>query len=61
MGLGVFSKYLFTMVTIYCLLAFVIEYFNFADVKDIVVMTAASSALSFLVILGIDSLVFSKE
>ena len=49
------------MVTIYCLLAFVIEYFNFADVKDIVVMTAASSALSFLVILGIDSLVFSKE
>ncbi len=60
MGLGTFSKYLFTMVAIYCLLTFTIEYFNFADVKNMVFMIAASSALSFLVILGIDSLVFSK-
>lgn len=60
LGLGIFSKYLLTLVTIYCLLAFTIEYFNFSDVKEVVIKALASSVLSFLIILGIDSLVFSK-
>lgn len=56
LGFSVYGKYLFSMSTIYCLLTFTIEYFNFADVKEIVIMTASSSILTFLILLGIDSL-----
>lgn len=56
LGFGVYGKYLLSMSTAYCLFAFTIEYFNFADVKEIVIMTAASSLLTFVLIIGIDSL-----
>lgn len=61
LGFAVYSKYLLTMSGIYCLLAFTIEYFNFADIKEIVIMTVSSALLTFLVILGIDSLIVSNE
>lgn len=61
LGFNVYGKYLFTASLVYCLLAFTIEYFNFADVKEIVIMTLSSAALTFLVIIGIDSLVSSKR
>lgn len=61
LGFGVYGKYLFTMTAIYSLLAFAIEYFNFADVKEIVIMSAASCVATFLVLLGIDSLIVSKS
>lgn len=60
LGFAVYGKYLFSMVTVYCLLAFTIEYFNFADVKEIVIMSAASAALTFIILLGIDSLLARK-
>lgn len=60
LGVAVYSKFLFSMAIIYCLLVFAIEYFNFADIKDIVVMSAASGLLSFLLMLGVDSLIISK-
>lgn len=60
LGFAVYGKYLFSMVTVYCLLTFTIEYFNFADVKEIVIMSAASAALTFLILLGIDSLLARK-
>lgn len=56
LGFTVYGKYLFSMSTVYCLLTFVIEYFNLADVKEIVIMTASSSILTFLILLGIDSI-----
>ncbi len=49
------------MSVVYCLLAFTIEYFNFADVKEIVIMSAASAILTFLILLGIDSLISRKD
>lgn len=60
LGFSVYGKYLLTMSAIYCLLAFTIEYFNFADVKEIVIMSASSAALTFLVLLGADSLIVKK-
>lgn len=61
MGVAVYCKYLVTMVGIYCLLAFSIEYFNFADVKEIVILAASSSALTFICLLAIDCLMISKS
>jgi len=61
LGFAVYGKYLFSMSTVYCLLAFTIEYFNFADIKEIVIMTSASAVLTFLILLGIDSLISRKN
>lgn len=61
MGFMEYSKYLLSFIVIYCLLAFSIEYFSFADVKDIAIMTGASSILSFIVIVTIDCLIPAKS
>ncbi len=61
LGFAIHGKYLLTMSAIYCFLAFTIEYFNFADIKEIVIMTVSSAVLTFLVILGVDSLIVSNE
>ena len=56
LGFIAYAKYLFSMVTIYCLLAFIIEYFNFADVKELVILCSSSITLSFVLMLAIDCL-----
>lgn len=61
LGFGVYGKYLFTLSVIYCLLVFSIEYFNLADVKEIIIMSAASSVLTFLLLLGVDSLIMTRR
>lgn len=61
LGMATYCKYLLTFVGIYCVLAFTIEYFSFADVKDIVIMSAASTLLSFLILLAIDCLIPAKS
>lgn len=60
LGIATYSKFLVTMTGIYCLLAFTIEYFNFADVKDIVIMSASSCALTFVILLATDCLIVNK-
>lgn len=57
LGFAVYAKYLFTMVAAYSVLVFTIEYFNFADIKEIVIMSAASAVSTFLILLGIDSII----
>lgn len=57
LGFSVYSKYLLSMSFIYCVLTFTIEYFNFADVREIVIMSASSTLFTFLILLGIDSLI----
>ncbi len=52
-----YSKYLLTMTGIFCLLEFSIEYFNFADVKDIAIIIAASTVLTFALLLAVDCLI----
>lgn len=61
LGFVVYGKYLFSMCAIYCILVFSIEYFNFADVKDIVIMSGSSAVLSFFLLLGIDSIIMTKR
>lgn len=61
MGIMEYCKYLLTFVVIYCLLVFTIEYFSFADVKSIVILTGASSVFTFIVLLGADCLIPEKS
>ena len=61
LGFSVYGKYLFSLSLIYCFLVFTIEYFNFADVKDIVIMTAASAVFTFIILLGLDSLIVTNR
>lgn len=61
LGFAIYGKYLFSMSLVYCLLVFTIEYFNFADVKEIVIMTLSSSIFTFIILLGIDSLIITKR
>lgn len=56
MGFWEYSKYLLTFIVIYCILTFSIEYFSFADVKGIAIMTGASSLFTYVVLITIDSL-----
>lgn len=60
LGFSVYAKYLLTLSTLYCFFVFMIEYFNFADVKEIVIMSASSSLFTFLILMGVDSLIVNK-
>ena len=57
LGFSVYGKYLLTMAVIYCFLVFTIEFFNFANIREIVIMASSSAAFTFLIILGLDSLI----
>ncbi|MBD5275500.1 MAG: rod shape-determining protein MreD [Bacteroides sp.] len=59
-GLLNFCKYIFSMSAIYCLLAFFVEFIEFSDIVGILIKAGASTAFTFLVMLGIDSLVYKN-
>lgn len=61
LGIGTYSKYLATLIGIYCLLVFSIEYFNFADLEEIIILSASSSLLTFVSLLAIDCFIISKS
>ncbi|MDE5875755.1 MAG: hypothetical protein K2H15_08905, partial [Muribaculaceae bacterium] len=61
LGIGTYSKYLATLVGIYCLLVFSIEYFNFADLEEILLLSASSCLLTFVSLLAIDCFIISKS
>lgn len=61
LGVGTYCKFLVTMIGAYCLMAFTIEYFNFADVEEIVALSAASCCLTFIILLAIDCLIIKKS
>lgn len=56
LGIADYCKYMLTMVGVFCFLVFSIEYFTFAAVKEIIVLTLGSGLLTFLLLLGLDSL-----
>lgn len=61
MGMPAYIKYLLTFVVVYCLLAFTIEFFSFADVKGIVILSAASAIFTFVILLAVDCLIPVKS
>lgn len=58
MGWLNYSKYLLSMSAIYSVLAFSIEFMNFASFERIAVLAAASALFTFLVLLALDSLIY---
>lgn len=61
LGPWTYIKYLFSLTLIYCLCCFGIEYFSFADVKQIAVDASSSALFTFTLLLGVDSLMTSKR
>lgn len=61
LGVGVYCKYLISLVGIYCVFVFSIEYFNFADVEEIVLLAASSTLLTFISLLAFDCLIITKS
>ncbi len=60
MGFFNYSKYLFTLSAIYCLIAFFVEFVNFTDIVQILIKAGGSTLFTFFVILAIDSLVYKN-
>lgn len=57
-----YSKFALTMSAIFCLLVFSIEFFSFAGIDRIAILTVASSVLTFALIIAVDSLMnFDKS
>lgn len=61
LGMSVYCKFLVSMIGIYCFLVFSIEYFNFADVKEIVIISGSSCLLTFITLLAVDCLNITKS
>ncbi len=59
MGWGAYSKYLLTLTAIFCFISFSIEYFNFANVGQILIMTGASTLFTFMVLISTDCILDS--
>ena len=55
-GMSLFVRYVLTFSLCFCTLLFVIESFSFFDIGRLIVRILASTILTFLVILGMDSL-----
>lgn len=56
MGIWSYAKYLFSMVLVFCIIYFGIEFFSFSNIGDILLMGGCSALLSFFILLGIDSI-----
>ena len=61
MGVGIYFKYMSTLVFIYCLLLFMIQAFTLHSVMLTLARVGASSVLSIVIILGLDSLVSTRR
>lgn len=60
-GWGAYSKYLLSMTAIYCVLAFAIEYFSMIDLREVLVMAGASTALTFFLLMAFDCLYVTRR
>ena len=61
LGFSIYAKYLLSMTAIYCILVFAIEYMSIADIKEIAIMSAGSALFTFLILIGLDSLLDRKN
>ena len=61
MGVGDYFKYMATLVTLYCALIFMIQAFSLHNIGLTLARIAASSALSIIIIFGLDSLVSTRR
>ena len=61
LGIGVYAKYMVTLVLIYCTLIFFIQAFTVRDVLLTIERVLASTLLTAVILLGLDSLVSTKR
>ena len=61
LGIGIYLKYLLSMVLIYCFFIFAIQAFTLHNVQLTIMRIVASTTLSTLLIFGIDSLDTKRE
>ena len=61
LGIAVYFKYMFTLVLIYCTLLFFIQAFTLRDVLLTLARIAASTVLTTIILLGVDSLVSTRR
>lgn len=61
LGIGIYIKYLLSMVLIYCFFIFAIQAFTLHNVQLTIMRIMASTTLSTLLIFGIDSLDTKRE
>lgn len=61
LGMGIYIKYLFSMILTYCTLIFLIEAFTFFNPLQLILRIVSSTAITFLLLLGIDSLMLSRR
>lgn len=59
MGWTNYSKYLLTMIAIFCLSIFTVDFFSFADIQEILVMAGSSLLFTFPVIIATDCFIDS--
>lgn len=59
-GTEVYAKYLLTMTAIYCCLIFSIEAFSFFNPLQLILRIVSSSILTWIIMMGIDSLVSNQ-
>ena len=60
LGISVYCKYLVSLIAIYCALVFSIEYFNFADIEEVLLLASSSTLLTFISLLAFDCLIINK-
>lgn len=60
-GPAAFSKFTLSICGLYCFLLFLFDFFSFAEIDNILIMTVASTAFSFPILLCIDSLMPRKK
>lgn len=61
LGIGVYMKYLISMILCYCTIIILIEAFTFHNLLFSVLRIVCSTLLTFVLILGIDSIVNTKH
>lgn len=61
MGVSDYFKYMATLVTLYCVLIFVIQAFSLHNIGLTLARIAGSSVLSIIIIFGLDSLVSTRR
>lgn len=61
LGFANYTKYILTTTLLFCLILFSLEYLNYVNITDVLLYSVSSTLATFLVILGMDSLLESKQ
>lgn len=61
LGMGIYTKYMLTLVMIYCVFIFLVQAFTLNNIVQTVLRIVSSGVLSSLIILGIDSLMSANR